>query len=117
MRAVLAAAGQPPQLDDFVELVVAIGVADAVQAAAWPAVDGHVETVERIEKPLRRRDLHVETLDLDRLGSAEGWWGDATKALSLLIADNEAALVVEGDGHPRTKLGTRHGEQPFDLEA
>ena len=48
MRAVLAAAADGLELHHLVELIVAVGVAQPIQAAARPAVDRDVQAVEGV---------------------------------------------------------------------
>ena len=69
MRAVFAAAISQMQQLDRVELVVAVGVADAIQAVlgAVAAVDHHVQAVERPQQALGRADLSGDFFDLDFL--------------------------------------------------
>ena len=117
VRAVLAGALEVLELFDRVVVVVAVGVAGAVEAAAGAAVDGEVEGVERTEHALGAGDGEVEALDAGGLVSADGGRGDAGEALAFLVGGEEAALGVEGDGDPGAEFLARDGQEALDLEA
>ena len=52
------------ELDDFVELIVPLRIAQTVQCAARTAVHRHVQTIEGVEQSLSRADFRVEVFDL-----------------------------------------------------
>ena len=66
VRPMFAAAGEVAKLFELVELIVAVGSADAIKAA-WifaGAIDDDVQAVERPEKALGLADIDVDRLDL-----------------------------------------------------
>ena len=79
MRAVLAEAFKLGQQLDVVVLIIAVGVAHAIHAAALRAVviHAHVKTVVRVEQTLRLADFNFDRIDLDRLAIVRK--GDAIK--------------------------------------
>src|SRR5207253_6580791 len=62
MNAVLAAAVELAQQFDFIEAVVAVGIAHAIKTAAGVLVDHDVEAVERVEESVRLADWHIDGL-------------------------------------------------------
>src|SRR5437763_16847636 len=89
MRSVLAAALNRLQLGHLVELASALGITQAVQTAARPAVDRDVQAAEGVEQPLRGGNLDVEAFDLCRLVAADGRRRDPAQAFALLVAGDE----------------------------
>ncbi len=73
MRPVLAALVELAEQFHLVELVVTVGVADAVKPAALERLvgDHYIKAVER-EQALRVADLHVEHLHLRLRGRCPG---------------------------------------------
>ena len=70
MKAVLAAGLDLPEQLDLIELIVAIGVAHAIDAVGPAAlVDRDVEAVERVEQAMREADFEVDLLGLDRFAA------------------------------------------------
>ena len=72
MRAVFTAAAESLELLDLVVLVVAIGVAKPVEAAAWPAVYRNVQGAKRMKHALGGGHVHVQFLDGRRFVGANG---------------------------------------------
>ena len=111
VRAVLAAAVELAQELDLVELVVAVGVAYAIEPALvyLAAVDDDVQAVERPQQALGLADWHVDRLDLDldACGADRCGQRDAVQ-LAVLVRDDQPALGVDGHVDPRALrlLGT-----------
>src|SRR5262249_42429134 len=126
VRAVLATAVDRLELLDRVEHIVVLGRCHAVQPAARPAVAHDVERVLVPQEALRPgecallfvllllllgrelrpgywRQLQVQPLYLRLLVGADLARRDADEALAVLIAGDEPALVVSGQGHPRAE--------------
>ena len=65
MHAVLAAAPDLAEELDLVVAVVAVGVADAIEAVGAPLVHHRVEAVEGVEQPVGAGEVHADRLGLD----------------------------------------------------
>ena len=142
--AVFAAALHLAEEFEFIELIVAVGVAQAPEAAfVWRFTDHDVETVEGVEEAvgtdggagsvgglgafgrgsgrrIRRgrdgREGDGEFLDLGAGRGAEGREGDTIKA-PILVGGEKAAFVVEGEPDPGALRFFGNGVEELDLEA
>ena len=103
------------ELHHFVQLVIAVGVADPVQTTPR-TIDHHVQAVERPEHSLGVRDLDGQVLDLGRLLAPQRGDGDPAQALAFLVAHQQPPLRIAGQADPRAEFVLGHGEEPFDLE-
>jgi hypothetical protein len=140
---VFAAALHVAEEFDLVELVGALGVAQAPEALfAGDFVDHDVEAVEGVEeavgadggrfaagglRALRSgRGLEVghignrgqgggELLNLGAGGRAEGGRRDAVEA-AVLVGGDDAAFGIDGEGDPRALVFFRDGVEELDLE-
>ena len=102
---------------DLVVLVVAVGVAQAIEA---DSPDGrcrrHKGCRTRRASPVRpmtaafSRSTFVSPLPSERRRR------DAAQPLVAFVADDQAALVVEREADPRAEFVARHGEEPLDPE-
>src|SRR5581483_3298122 len=96
----LSAAANLLELDHLVVLVVAVGIAQSIQAAPRAAIGTHVETAKRVQHALHAGHLHVKPLDLRRLLRTNRRRRDAAQPLFPLIADDDPALVIEPNRDP-----------------
>ena len=117
VRPVFAAAGQRSEFGHFVVLIVAVGVAAAIQPAARAAVDRDVQAVERTQQAMGRGDLHAQLLDLGRFFAADGRRRNAVQSFAALVTGDDAALGIGRDRDPRTLLALGHGVKFLDLKA
>ena len=103
MGSVFAAAVAFPDEVCLVELVVTVGVFQAPEALVGHLVDHHVEAVEGVKQAVGTAGGlavgHVERFHLERVALAGGGQRDPID-LAVLVAGDEAALVVLGDGDP-----------------
>ena len=113
----LAAAAEFAEEFYFVEFVVAVGVAHAIEAAAFVGFigDHDVETVEGVEQSLRLAEGEIDDLDLEAVAGAERRRGEAVE-LAVLIGDDEAALGVHAHRDPGTLDALGHGVEQLDFE-
>ena len=131
MRPVFAAARDVAQLDDFIELVVAVGVLAAIEATARSSVADDVERIERPQQTLRARhwldplglvllllinEFDVEMLDLGFVTAADLRRRDSAETEVALIADDQPPLRIGRDVDPRAKRFLRDREESFHLE-
>ncbi len=100
MHAVLAAAPDRAEELDLVVAVVAVGVADAIEAVGAPLVHHRVEAVEGVEQPVDAGEVHSDRLGLDRTAAARGRRRHAIE-LAVLVRGDEPALRVGAQRHPR----------------
>ena len=110
--AVFAATLHRLEIFVLVKLVVAIGVGEAMHTGV-AAVDVHPQRTVRVKQALCTGDVDVEFLDLDLVAARV----DPVKALVALVAGDDAALVVHGDGDPRSLRTLRHGVEQLGFEA
>ena len=99
MNTVFAASVEFTQQFDFIETVVAIGVAQAVETAVGVFVDHDVETVERVEKSVRLADRQINRFMLDRATAADGRRHHPIE-LSVLIGHDQSPLGIDTHRHP-----------------
>lgn len=117
VEAVLATAFHGVELVDLVELVVAAGVGEAVEAVVLAVlVDHDVEAVEGVEEAVGLAHVDGELLGLEGGGGADGRDGHAVDA-AVLVAGDEAALLVDGEGDPGALLVFGHVVEELDVEA
>ena len=145
MGAVFAAAAHFAEVFDLVELVVAIGVAEAPDALlGGDFVDHDVEAVEGVEQAVgadrggrgavgglgafgRRAGLGAgrgrdsgerdgEFLDLGAGGGAEGWESDAVES-AVLVGGGDAAFRIDGECDPGALFFFGNRVEELDLEA
>ncbi|MEI9898563.1 MAG: hypothetical protein WDN28_33085 [Chthoniobacter sp.] len=117
MDAVIAAAAHGAQFLYRVELVVAVG--NAVQAAVlgiFVIVDAYPERVESPEQTVGGFDRCGETLDRCGVERLAGSRRREPVKSAVLVAGDDAALVVHTHGHPRALFLDRHGIEQLDLE-
>ena len=84
---------------DFVVLIVAIGVANAIEAELLGPVAADVETVEGVEQAHRAPDRHIDLLqllDLARLAERDA----QHVAGAFLRRNDEAAFGIDGHADP-----------------
>ncbi len=127
VRAVFAiAAGDLFPHGGGVEGVVAVGVLQPVDAAAFRAFAGNVKRVERPEHAHRVADRHGDFIpcgDLARVVERDApesapfrVFGKTAFGNGTLRGNVEPAFLIDGHGHPRAFALTRGTEQ-LDLEA
>ena len=104
---------------DFVELVIAVGVLDTVEAApaVFIVVDDDVEGVEGVAHPPGVADIEVDFLDVGVLDCGSGGGGIEAIDRAILIAGDETAFVVLAESDPRAELVFWNRVEPFDLES
>lgn len=104
---------------DFVELIIAVGVLDAVEAAAavLVVVDHDVEGVEGVAHAPGMADIEVDFLDIGVLeGFSRGGCFEAVNR-AVLVAGDETAFVVLAESDPRAELVFWNRVEPFDFES
>ena len=92
------------ELDDFVELIIALGVAQSIKRTVPPTVHGYVQTIEGVQQALRGTNLCVEVLNLCFFSAAYWRRRHAAKPFALLIANNQPTLIIGRDRNPRTQF-------------
>ena len=117
VRTVLAAALEAAQRLDRIGHAVAVGVGDAIQAAARATVADDVQRVEGPEQSLGAGDRRGHLLHDRGPGAVERCGSDPRQAAAALIAGVETALGIAGQADPRPELVLGHDEQPFHGEA
>src|SRR5436309_15831873 len=115
MDAMFSTPLQLAQQLDFIEAVVAVGVAHPVKAAIGVFVDHDVETVKRVQESVRLADWQINRLVLNWTAGSNGRRHD-TIEFSVLIAYDEPALGIDAQRHPGTLCLLGHGVQKFDFE-
>lgn len=114
MWSVLATTGDVAQLDDFVVLVIAIGVLTAIERCGnIAAVDNDVEAVEGTQQTLCTGEglpfeLDVQSLDLGLAAAANGRRSDSAQSSfprSLTISRPFGSVVMLTH-EPSSSLGT-----------
>src|SRR5262245_45889427 len=116
MDAVLAAAVDAAKELHLVKSVVAVGIADAIQAiGATSLIDHDVKAVEGIKKAVRSADVEIDRLWLDRTALADRRQCHAIE-LAILIGDDQAAFRVNAHGDPGAFEVARNGVEQLKLE-
>ena len=101
MRAVLAAASQCAQERDMVELSIAVAVGDSIEPAGvlLPAVDHHIEAVERPQQALCLANIDPDRLDLDRRPAPDRRNLDVEQS-AVLVAHDEPSVGGRAHADP-----------------
>ena len=118
MRSVFTATFQQLQRFQFVELIIAGRISQAIQARRVLAasIDHDVQTVEGVQQALGFADVDVQRFNPRRRGIANRRRRDAIQS-AILIAHNQPALWVDGHADPRALRLFRHGIDEFHAEA
>ena len=117
VQSVLAAAGHGVELGDLVVLIVAIGVLEAVEAIFGSVfIDHDIKAVEGGEEAVRFAHFDGEFFGFEVLGLADGGNAHAVDA-AVLVAGDEAAFRIDGEGDPGAFLVLRHIVELLDFEA
>jgi hypothetical protein len=115
--AVFAAALDAAELVGLVELVVAVGVAEAPESlAAGLFVDHDVEAVEGVEEAVGAADFGREFFDFGGGGGADRGGGHPVEA-AVLVAGEDSAFGVDGHADPRAFVGFGDDVEEFGAEA
>jgi len=107
VHAVLSAALDLAEELDLVVAVVAVGVADAIEAVGAPLVHHRVEAIEGVEQPVGAGEVHAYGIGLDRSVAARGRRRHAIE-FAVLVRGNEPTLRVDAQRHPRALGLLRH---------
>src|SRR5262245_39288561 len=116
MDAVLATTIDAAKKLHVVESVIAVGIADAIEAVGAATLVHHdVEAVESVKKAVRAADIQVDRLGLDRTALADGRQGDSIE-FAVLVGDDEAALGVDTHGDPGAFAVAGDSVEQLELE-
>ena len=118
--AVIAAGLDVAEEFDLVDLVVAVAVAQAVEAAGdllFVIVHAGVERAEGPGHAVDGADVHRHLLDVGGLEGLASRWGGEAVEVAVLVAGVDASFVVRAKGHPGALFGAGDGVEQFDLEA
>ena len=117
--AVIAAAFHGAQLFDGVELVVVVRGSYAVEAAVvgiLVVVHAHPERIKSPKQAVGGLDRRGDTLDRCGIQGLPRRRRREPVERAVLVAHDEAVLVIHAHGHPRALLLDRHGVEQLDLE-
>ena len=122
MRTMFAATVQFQQILGFVELLVAIRIAQTPEALVRHFAVHQIQRTERIEQPVRTTERlavvavgHLQRLDFGSFTGANRRHRHAIQP-AVLVASDETTFVIHGHGHPRALLRLRHGIKQLSLE-
>ena len=111
------AAVAAPFAEDFdrIVLVVAVGVAEAIEGETVLTFAIHIEAVERVEQSHRAPDRQSDPFDVSHLAL----WSEENAQhgiFGILRRDDQAAFRIDRQANPGTFARFRRAEE-FDFEA
>ena len=118
--AVVAAGFDGAEELHLVDLVVAVAVAEAIEAAGdllLVIVDAGIEGAERPHHAVDGANAHRHLLDVVGLEGLAGGGGREAVEVAILVAGVDAAFVVGAQRDPGTERFSRDGIEQLDLEA